>query len=135
VLRDLRTEAGALRGEAYPGDVVDDLRGRVRMAGPPRERGPAGRWERWGGLAAAAALAVTLVVVARRPAPSRPGRGPSLSPFQTVVGLPASGGPVPRTLSPPPPRIGAATSLGASALTRLRPLSRPEVVNENRRSR
>ena len=120
VLDRLQREAARHRREAYPGDLLADIR--PRLGGRDRSRA---RWP----LAAAAALVATALaahLAFRAPAPAA--RVRSLSPFQTVPRATALSAPPPRTLSPTPAQLGRALRFGAEALSALRPPSRAQSI-------
>lgn len=110
VLERLREEATAWRREAYPGDLLADLRPRLGM-----KRQRATHWLL--GAAAALAMALGARALLRVAAPKQPSW--SLSPFQTVS-FPSVGAPL-RSLSSTPSGFGRAMSAGAGALSALKP--------------
>lgn len=128
VLKRLREEAAAARREAYPGDLLADLRPRLGVRST-RPRGP--RWL----LAAAAAAAVAVLTARSLLPPLAPASlAPGMSPFRTVsfaraVRPPALSLSLPST----PSGFGRAMSLGAGALSAMKPPSRPgPAVKEER---
>ena len=117
LLDRLEREAARHRREAYPGDLLADIR--------PRLYGRARR-SRWP-LAAAALVASALAAHLAFRAPAPAARARSLSPFQTVPGATALSAPS-WTLSPAPAQLGRALRFGAEALSALRPPSRAQSI-------
>ena len=115
VQRRLEEDKERLRREVYPGDLMADIR--------PRLRAPArGRSWRWLA-AAAAALALAIWAARKEPVPPARSRTPSVSPIQTVH-LPAPPAVRLPTLSAAGvPSMGAALRGGARALSQVRPPS------------
>lgn len=119
VLKRLREEAAAARRAAYPGDLLADLRARLRVHS---ERPLGLRWL----LAAAAAAAVAVLTSRSLVQPLTPSFAQGLSPFRTLsfaraVRPPALSLSLPST----PSGFGRAMSLGAGALSAMKPPSRP----------
>lgn len=117
VLDRLEREAARHRREAYPGDLLADIRPRLRG----RARRSRARWP----LAAAALAASVLAAHLAFRAPAPAARVRSLSPFQTVPRATALSAPS-WTLSPAPAQLGRALRFGAEALSALRPPSRAQ---------
>jgi hypothetical protein len=122
VLDGLRREADRYRREAYPGDLLADIRPLLGT----RARRSRARWQ----LAAAGLVAAALVAHLASRGPASSARVRSLSPFQTIPRATALSMAPPRTLSPTPTQMGRALRLGAGALSSLRPPSRASSVPE-----
>jgi hypothetical protein len=127
----LRQDGARLEAEAYPGDLMKDIRSRLTEDAPGSRIGGS-PW-----LLITATAATLLAVVVTHQGPSLPRRvSPSAPPPVSLSGLARlpslTAAPVPRTLSPRAAGIGRAFSIGSAATRHIRPPRRPETKKEER---